>query len=68
MFEIPYGSQGRNHRGNLGASAPMVGRICHPGWNRVKVSEYLAVTAVAPVTTVDTSLDQNLMTEASVAF
>ena len=35
----------------------MVGRICPPpGWNRVKVSENLGATAVAPVAPVDTSL------------
>ena len=49
-------NQGRNHRENLGATAPMVGRICPPGWNRVKVSENLGATAVAPVAPVDTSL------------
>ena len=48
--------QGRNHRENLGATTPMVGRICPPGWNRVKVSENLGATAVAPVAPVDTSL------------
>ena len=45
--------QGHNHRENLGATAPMVGRICPPGWNRVKVSENLGSTAVAPVAPVD---------------
>ena len=59
MFEIPYGSQGRNHRENLGASAPMVGRIYHPGWNRVKVSETFGATAVIPIAPVDTSLTVN---------
>ena len=34
----------------------MVGRICPPGWNRVKVSENLGATAVVPVASVDTSL------------
>ena len=34
----------------------MVGRICPPGWDRVKVSENLGVTAVAPVAPADTSL------------
>ena len=32
----------------------MVGRICPPGWDRVKVSENLG--AVAPVAPADTSL------------
>ena len=41
---------------NLGATVPMVGRICPPGWNRVKVSENLGATPVAPVAPVDTSL------------
>ena len=49
--------QGRNHGENLGATVPMVGRICPPpGWNRVKVSENLGATSVAPVAPVDTSL------------
>ena len=34
----------------------MVGRICPPGWNRVKVSENLGATAVALVAPVDTCL------------
>ena len=34
----------------------MVGRICPPGWNRIKVSENLGATPVAPVAPVDTSL------------
>ena len=34
----------------------MAGRICPSDWNRVKVSEILGETAVAPVATVDTSL------------
>ena len=41
---------------HLGATAPMVGRIGTSGWNRVKVSENLGDTAVAPVAPVDTSL------------
>ena len=53
---IPKYQQGRNHREKLGATAPMVGRICPPGWNRVKVSENLGATAVVPVAPVDTSL------------
>ena len=32
------------------------GRICPPGWNRVKISEDLGATAVAPVALVVTSL------------
>ena len=38
----------------------MVGRICPPGWNRVKVSENLGATAVAPVAPVDTSLSTKI--------
>jgi ankyrin repeat protein len=35
----------------------MVGRICPPpGWDRVKVSENLDASAVAPVALADTSL------------
>ena len=34
----------------------MVDRVCPPGWDRVKVSENLGVTAVAPVAPADTSL------------
>ena len=48
--------QGRNHRENLGATVPMVGRICAPGWNRVKLSENLGRTAVVLVAPVDTSV------------
>ena len=48
--------QGSNHDGNLGATSPMVGKICPPGWNRVKVSENLGATPVALVAPVDTSL------------
>ena len=47
-------SQGRNQKENLGATGPMVGRICPPGWNRV--SENLGATSVTPVAPVDTSL------------
>ena len=48
--------QGRNHGENLGSTSAMVGRICPPpGWDRVKVSENLGATAVAPVAPVDTS-------------
>ena len=51
-------SQGRNHRENLDATSAMAGRICPPppGGDRVKVSENLGVTWVAPVAPVDTSL------------
>ena len=48
--------QGRNQRENLGSTSAMVGRICPPGWDRVKVSENLGATAVAPVAPADTSL------------
>ena len=49
--------QGRNHGENLVATSAMVGRICPPpGGDRVKVSENLGATAVAPVAPVDTSL------------
>ena len=50
--------QGRNHGKNLGATSAMVGRICPPGpgSNRVKVSQNLGATTVAPVAPVDTSL------------
>ena len=41
-------TQGRNHRENLGGTAPMVGRV--------KVSENSGATAGAPVAPVDTSL------------
>ena len=51
--------QGRNDGENLGATASMVGRICPPGWNRVKVSENLGSTVVALVAPVDTSLYLN---------
>ena len=32
----------------------MVGKICPPGWDRVKVSENLGETAVTPVAPADT--------------
>ena len=52
-----YYSQGRNHGENLGSTSVMVGRICPPpGWDRVKVSENLGATAIAPVAPADTSL------------
>ena len=51
-----YPAQGRNHGKNFGSTSAMVGRICPPGWDRVKVSENLGVTAVAPVAPADTSL------------
>ena len=34
----------------------MVGTICSPGWDRVKISENLGATVVTPVAPVDTSL------------
>ena len=49
--------QGCNHGENLGSTSAMVGRICPPGWDRVKVSENLDATAVAPVAPADTSLN-----------
>ena len=48
--------QGRHHRENLDATFVMVGRICPPAGDRVKVSENLGVTEVAPVAPVDKSL------------
>ena len=48
--------QGRNCGKNLGVTSAMVGRICPPGGNRVKVSENLGATRVAPVGPVDISL------------
>jgi hypothetical protein len=42
--------------GIFGATSAMLGRICPPGWNRVKVSENLGATAVAPVAPAVTSL------------
>ena len=44
--------QGRNRWEILDATSAMVGRICPPGGDRVKVSENLG----APVAPVDTSL------------
>ena len=55
-FKDYYAEQGRNHGKNLGATSAMVGRICPPGCNRVKVSQNVGATAVAPVASVDTSL------------
>ena len=46
--------QGRNHGKNLGATSAMVGRICPPGCNRVKVSQNLGATVVASVAPLDT--------------
>ena len=48
--------QGRNSRENLDATSAMVGRICPPGGDKVKVSENLDATSFAPVAPVDTSL------------
>ena len=56
MFLVSLFSMGRNHRQNLDATSAMVGRICPPGGDRVKVSKNLGATAVAPVAPVDTSL------------
>ena len=54
-----YGEQGRNHGKKLGATSAMMGRICPPpGCNRVKVSQNLGATSVAPVAPVDTSLQK----------
>ena len=52
-----YYFQGRNHRENLG-SRPLRwwAESAPPGWDRVKVSENLGATAVAPVAPADTSL------------
>ena len=55
-YDIHTTHQGRNHGENLGSTSAMVGRICPPGWDRVKVSENLGATAVAPVAPADTSL------------
>ena len=38
----------------------MVGRICPPGWDRVKVSENLGATAVAPVAPVAPGLIEDV--------
>ena len=54
---MPEHTKGRNHRENLVATSAMVDRICPPGEDRVKVSENLGATAVAPVAPVDTSLN-----------
>ena len=49
--------QGRKHGEMLAATSAMVGRICPlPGWDRVKVSENLGATVVAPVAPAVTSL------------
>ena len=48
--------QGRNHGKFLAATSAMVGRICPLGWDRVKASENLCATAVAPVVPVVTAL------------
>ena len=53
---MPEHTKGRNHRENLVATSAMVGRICPPGEDRVKVSENLVGTAVVPVAHVGTSL------------
>ena len=43
-----------NRRENLDATSAMVGKICPPGGDRVKVSENLGATSVALVAPVDT--------------
>ena len=54
--------QGCNHGENLVATSAMVGRICPPpGGNRVKVSQNLGATWVAPVAPVDTSLHLKIL-------
>ena len=58
-FSRLYLSQGRNDKKNLGSTVLMVNTICL-GWNRVKVSENLDVTAVIPVAPVDTSLTMQI--------
>ena len=53
-----------NHGEIFGATSAIMGRICPPlVWNRVKVSESLGATAVAPFAPVDTSLLGNTNTE-----
>ena len=54
MSKLTY--QGRNHGENLGSTSAMVGRIYPPGWDKVKVSENLGATSIAPVAPADTSL------------
>ena len=41
----------------FGATSAMLGRICPPGWNRVKVSENLGATTVVLVAHAVTSLN-----------
>ena len=48
--------QGHHHKENLDAPCAMVDRSCPLGGDRVKESENLAATAVAPGAPVDTSL------------
>ena len=57
MLSNLYEFQGHDNGENLGVTAPLVGRICPPGWKSVKVYENLGATAVEPVTPVDTSLN-----------
>ena len=49
-------TQRRIHEEIVGATSAMVGSICPPWLNRVKVSENLDATAVVPVASVDTYL------------
>ena len=51
---LPY--QGRNHGNFLAATSAMVVESAPLGWDRVKVSENLGATSVAPVAPVVTSL------------
>ena len=55
-MQPPCIDRGCNHREIIGAMSAMAGRIAPSGWNRVKISENLGVTAVAPVAPVVTSL------------
>ena len=64
-FEFGNDIQGRNRWEILDATSAMVGRICPPppDRNRVKVSENLGATSVAPVAPVVTSLISSLATK-----
>ena len=56
--EVAAPSQGCIHREIFAVSSAVVGRICLPEWNRVKVFENLDATAVTPFTLVGTCLHQ----------
>ena len=43
----------------------MMGRICPPGWDRVKVFENLGATAVVPVAPVNTFLPSMILSKRS---